>query len=214
MLIAISFSISCLKLRAALLYENYSSTPLIFLNFANHIKQMKFRFLLLFIFLFVQSRAEPVVKEDVKNIKIAVYRAIESSSVTDSLYRALKSGKTESPLIVAYIGTLEALKAKHSWNPYNKIRYVSLSQKTMKKAVEQEPSNLEIRFMRFSIQHHTPSFLGFSKDLEEDRKAIVRQFKNRKFGLADAALIRNMAAFMIDSDRCLKEELILFKKYI
>jgi len=199
---------------ALVLNENYSFATLIFLNFGNHIKPMKFRFILLFIFLFVQSRAEPVVREDLKNIKTAVYRAIESSSVTDSLYRVLKSAETESPLIVAYIGTLEALKAKHSWNPYNKIRYVSLSQKTMKKAVEQEPSNLEIRFMRFSIQHYTPSFLGFSKDLEEDRKAIVRQFKNRKFGLADAALIRNMAAFMINSDRCLKDELPVFKKYI
>jgi hypothetical protein len=56
--------------------------------------------------------------------------------------------------------------------------------------------------------------LGFSKDLEEDRKAIVRQFKNRKFGLADAPLIRNIAVFMIESDRCLKEELPVFKKYI
>lgn len=152
--------------------------------------------------------------DEIRNIKLAVHRAIESSSVTDSLYRVLKSRGTENPLIVGYIGTLEALKAKHSWNPYNKIRYVSLSQKTMKKAVDRDPNNLEIRFMRFTIQHNTPSFLGFSKDLEEDRKAIVRQFKNKKFGLADAPLIRNIAAFMIESDRCLKEELPVFKKYI
>jgi hypothetical protein len=176
---------------------------------------MKFRFLLhIFIFLSAHSNAEPVLFDEFKNIKIAVHRAIESSSVTDSLYHALKSADTENPLIVAYIGTLEALKAKHSWNPYNKIKYVSLSQKTMRKAVERDPNNLEIRFMRFSIQHHTPAFLGFSKDLEEDRKAIYRQFRNRKFGLADADLIRNMATFMIQSDRCLNEELIVFKKYI
>lgn len=176
---------------------------------------MKFRFLvLIFIFLSVHSYAEPTVSDEIRNVKVAVHRAIESSAVTDSLYLALKSGSTKSPLIVAYIGTLEALKAKHSWNPYNKIKFVSLSQKTMKKAVEQDPNNLEIRFMRFTIQHYTPSFLGFSKDLEEDRKAIVRQFKNRKFGLADATLVRSIAAFMIESDRCLKEELIVFKKYI
>ena len=84
----------------------------------------------------------------------------------------------------------------------------------MKNAVERNPTNLEIRFMRFSIQHHTPAFLGLSKDLEEDRKAIYRQFKNRKFGLADADLIRTMAIFMIQSERCLKEELVVFKNYI
>lgn len=176
---------------------------------------MKFRFLvLIFIFLSVNSYAESILVDEIRNIKVAVHRAIESSAVTDSLYLALKSESNQSPLMVAYIGTLEALKAKHSWNPYNKIKFVSLSQKTMKKAVERDPNNLEIRFMRFTIQHYTPSFLGFSKDLDEDRKAIVRQFKNRKFGLADAPLIRNIAAFMIESDRCLKEELPVFKKYI
>jgi len=176
---------------------------------------MKFRFLLLFfIFSSVNSNAEPILFDEFKNIKVAVHRAIESSQVTDSLYQALRSRNSENPLVVAYIGTLEALKAKHSWNPYNKIKFVSLSQKTMKRAVDLDPNNLEIRFMRFSIQHHTPAFLGFSKDLDEDRKAIYRQFKNRKFGLADADLIRNMAAFMIQSERCLKEELLVFKKYI
>jgi len=176
---------------------------------------MKFRFFFLFLLhLSFHLSAKSTVLDEFRNIKVAVHRAIESPAVTDSLYLALKSESSENPLIVAYIGTLEALKAKHSWNPYNKIRYVSLSQKTMKKAVDRDPNNLEIRFMRFTIQHYTPSFLGFSKDLDEDRKAIVRQFKSRKFGLADASLIRNMAAFMIESDRCLKEELIIFKKYI
>jgi len=176
---------------------------------------MKFRFLFLFLlFLSFHSKAESATSDEFRNIKAAVQLAIESSSITDSLYRVLKSRDTENPLIIGYIGTLEALKAKHSWNPYNKIKYVALSQKTMKVAVERDPTNLEIRFMRFSIQHYTPSFLGFSKDLEEDRKAIIRQFRIRKFGLADKALIRNMAVFMIESDRCLKEELIVFKKYI
>ncbi len=190
--------------------------PLSFLLILRMIlKKMKFRFLLfLFILISVHSNAESVAGDEIRNIKLAVHRAIESAAVTDSLYRVLKGGNNDNPLIIGYIGTLEALKAKHSWNPYNKIRYVSLSQKTMKKAVELDPNNLEIRFMRFSIQHYTPAFLGFSKDLEEDRRAIVRQFRNRKFGLADANLIRNMAAFMIESDRCLKEELPVFKKYI
>jgi hypothetical protein len=178
-------------------------------------KHMKFRFLLLFfIFSSVHSNAKSIVFDEYKNIKVAVHRAIESSHVTDSLYLALRSRSSQNSLIVAYIGTLEALKAKHSWNPYNKIKYVSLSQKTMKKAVELDPNNLEIRFMRFSIQHHTPAFLGFSKDLEEDRRAIYSQFKNRKFASADTDLIRNMAKFMIETDRCLNEELMIFKKYI
>ncbi|HQS53014.1 MAG TPA: hypothetical protein PLN99_14070, partial [Daejeonella sp.] len=66
---------------------------------------MKFRFLvLIFIFLSVHLYAEPTVSDEIRNVKVAVHRAIESSAVTDSLYLALKSGSTKSPLIVAYIG--------------------------------------------------------------------------------------------------------------
>jgi hypothetical protein len=70
------------------------------------------------------------------------------------------------------------------------------------------------RGRRFSFHHHTPVFLGFNKNLEEDRKDIYRIFKNRRFGLTDSDLIRNMATFIIESNHCLKEELTVFKKYI
>ena len=151
---------------------------------------------------------------EIRILKQAIYRSIESPGITDSLYSVLKAKGSENALMIAYLGTLEALKAKHSWNPYNKIKFVALSQKTMKSAVSRDPANLEIRFMRFSIQHYTPSFLGFSKDLDEDRKVIAGQYRLRKFGLADEALVRNIAAFMINSNRCSKDELVLFKKYV
>src|SRR5688572_12419212 len=96
--------------------------------------------------------------DDLANIKKAMMLAIESPQVTDSLYTQLSSRDSPSPLMLAYTGTLQALKAKHSWNPYQKIKYVARSQKTLEKALKIEPTNLEIRFMRFSIQHYTPAF--------------------------------------------------------
>lgn len=146
-------------------------------------------------------------------IKKAMIRSIESPAVTDSLYSELKERNSTDPLIRAYIGTLEALKAKHSWNPYNKVRFVTLSSKTMKEAVSKAPDNMEIRFMRFSIQHYTPAFLGFSKDLDEDRKVIYQQFRAARFGSASKQLIKSIAGFMLETGRCSREEALLFKKY-
>lgn len=162
----------------------------------------------------LKSFAYDGTPEEIRSIKQAMYRSIENARVTDSLYAKLKSKPPANALMIGYLGTLEALKAKHSWNPYNKIKFVALSQKTMKEAVNRDPSNMEIRFMRFSIQHYTPSFLGFSKDLDEDLKVIAKQYRAKHFGLADKELVRNIAAFMINSKRCPKEELALFKKYV
>ena len=140
--------------------------------------------------------------------------AVESLQVTDSLYTQLSSRNSPSPLILAYTGTLEALKAKHSWNPYQKLKYVARSQKTLKKALKFEPNNLEIRFMRFSIQHYTPAFLGYSKELTEDRQAIIKQLGKKNFGYTDAAFRASIAKFMISSNRCTSEEVKLLRKYI
>lgn len=141
-------------------------------------------------------------------------KAVDNSKLTDSLYNKLTKLSNKTALITAYIGTIEALKAKHSWNPYNKIKYVKVSLKTMQKAIDLDKENLEIRFMRFSIEHFTPGFLGFSADLATDKKEIIKHYQNRNFGIADDELIKNIAKFMIESKRCTNEEIRILKKYI
>jgi hypothetical protein len=120
----------------------------------------------------------------------------------------------KNPLLLGYMGTLEALKAKHAWNPYNKIKYVSRSLKTMHNAILQDPDNLEIRFMRFSIEHYTPAFLGFSKNLNDDREAMIAIIKNNNYGTADFELSQNIIKFLIESNRCTPSEIQFLKTKI
>jgi len=159
------------------------------------------------------AKAQLSLKEIVV-LKQEMVKAVENSKLTDSLFSRLDKFQDKTALITAYTGTLEALKAKHAWNPYNKIKYVSRSLKTMKKAIEMDSENMEIRFMRFSIEHFTPSFLGFSQELTEDREEIVKHYQQQNFGLADKTLIKNVAKFMIDSKRCTSAEIKIFQKYI
>lgn len=160
------------------------------------------------------AAAHRIPMEELESIKQAMVKAVESPRITDSLYTKLTGKKSDNALILAYIGTLEALKAKHSWNPYQKMKFVSMAQKTMARAVKLEPGNLQIRFMRFSIQHYTPQFLGYSDELDEDRKAIARHYKHNTFGETDELQVQNIAEFMIRSGRCTGEEVAFFKKYI
>jgi hypothetical protein len=166
-----------------------------------------------FALLSMNSYSESISPSDIRNIKEAMYRAVESPRVTDSLYSELISKKSNSPLVLAYVGTLEALKAKHSWNPYNKLKFVAQAQKTLKIAIGKESDNLEIRFMRFSIQHYTPSFLGYSKELDEDRQAIIKQYRTKGFGMADELLIKSIAKFMIESKRCSPADVTILQKF-
>ncbi|SES26952.1 hypothetical protein [Pedobacter rhizosphaerae] len=174
----------------------------------------KFKILLLLSFLLVFNLAQAQLStKEIAVLKSDMVKAVENAKLTDSLFKKLDKLPNKTALITGYTGTLEALKAKHSWNPYNKIKFVSRSLKTMKKAIGMDKENMEIRFMRFSIEHFTPSFLGFSKDLEVDRKEIVKHYQNHNFGLADEALVKNVAKFMVDSKRCTPDEIKVLKKY-
>lgn len=150
---------------------------------------------------------------EIAALKINMVKAVENSKLTDSIYSQLIKLPNKTALVTAYVGTLEALKAKHSWNPYNKVKYVKVAQKTLQKAVNMDKENMEIRFMRFSIEHFTPSFLGLSKNLDVDKKEIIKHYQHNNFGIADKELIKNAAKFMIESNRCTINEIKILKKY-
>jgi len=168
---------------------------------------------LAFIITFNAGYAQLSSKE-IAVLKIKMVKAVENSKLTDSLFTRLNKLSNKTALVTGYTGTLEALKAKHSWNPYTKVKFVGRSLKTMKKAIDMDKQNMEIRFMRFSIEHFTPSFLGFSKDLNVDRKEIVKHFQNDNFGGTDKELVKNVAKFMIDSKRCTAEEIKILQKHL
>jgi hypothetical protein len=149
---------------------------------------------------------DDVADPNLHTIRKLLVTAINSSKTTDSLYSNLGNIKNPTGLITGYIGTLEALKAKHAWNPYYKIKYLNDAEKTFKKAVVNDPSNIEIRFMRFSVEHNVPGFLGFTKNLVADRTEIIKQISRKHYASADTALVKTIITFLIDSKRCTQAE--------
>jgi len=139
---------------------------------------------------------------DLHKIRKLLVTALDSKKITDSLYSHLSDVKDRSALLNAYMGTLEALKAKHAWNPYYKIKYLNDSEKTFKGAVSNDPHNIEIRFMRFSIEHNVPKFLGYNKNLVVDREEMIKQIDRKYYSSADKALVKTIIDFLIASRRC------------
>ncbi len=153
------------------------------------------------------SFSTPIQKTDIAEIRKQMLRAINSSKVTDSLYINLQNISKKPPLVVAYVGALEALKAKNSWNPYKKIKYLNLSGKTVQQAVNASPNDMEIRFVRFSIQSNLPHFLGLNKDIGADKTQIIQQLKQKHYGSADKVFVQNIIKFMVDSKQCSSQEI-------
>lgn len=175
----------------------------------------KFRYLLfvavLLLFVPANKGNATAMPDDIAEPNLHVIRkqlvtAINSSKTTDSLYRNLGLIKNRTGLVNGYIGTLQALKAKHTWNPYFKIKYLNDAERTFKGAVTRDPANIEIRFMRFSVEHNVPGFLGYTKNLVADRTEIIKQIDRKHYSSADTALVKTIITFLIDSKRCTPTE--------
>ncbi|MXV52971.1 hypothetical protein GS399_18525 [Pedobacter sp. HMF7647] len=162
------------------------------------------RITLLLIFLITTAFSKD---EDLPSIRKQYYEAVNNADAAHRFYDMIAAQKSEDPVILAYFGSAQALKARYSWNPYNKMAYLKRGISTLATAVSKSPDNLEIRFLRFSLEHYVPSFLGFSRDLDPDRRKIVELIEKKQFGSMDKDLLKNMVKFMEESKRCTPKEL-------
>ena len=117
------------------------------------------------------------------------------------------------PIILAYYGGVEALKAKHAFWPFNKLSYFNSSMDILEKAVKEEPDNLEIRFIRFSILDNVPGILGFSEEREIDKDEIIFLLCNKDYSKLNAKIQRNIIRYMINSGRLSPGQIDLLTKH-
>ncbi|GAB2974901.1 hypothetical protein GCM10027049_06680 [Mucilaginibacter puniceus] len=135
-----------------------------------------------------------------KTLRRQVMQAINSSKTTDSLYKILAAMPNKSPLITGYIGTLQALKAKHHWNPYYKVKYVNDAEKTFSKAIAADPHNMEIRFLRFSVDYKLPGLLGYTKNMEGDKDEIIAQLNKKNYSADNKELVVTIINFLLEAN--------------
>jgi len=107
-------------------------------------------------------------------VRLGFYDAVIDSKKVGALDNKINQFNYEPSLLTVYKGATYAIKAKNQWNPFSALRLLGKSIKTMDKAVERSPLNLEIRFIRFAVQKNIPSYLGYSDNVDEDKKYLIK----------------------------------------
>lgn len=143
---------------------------------------------------------------DIAEVRKLYKEAPDNEEKAEKLYNMLSGESKLTPLLLAYKGATKAILAKHVFMVNKKYSYAKDGIQTLHRAVELEGSNIEIRYLRFTIEYHLPSFLGLSKDLDEDKNAFVKHMGKRTEHLISSELFKEMARFMIDSGKCTEEE--------
>jgi hypothetical protein len=168
-----------------------------------------FQFLVIHIFMSLNVQAK-----DLPQIRKDYYASVNSAKVADKFYEELKNKNSKDPIILAYLGSTMAVRAKHAINPYKKLSYLKSGSKTLNSAVASSPNNLEIRFLRFTLEHYIPGFLGYNEHLAEDRKKIIELCRSQRFGEMDKPLLTNLLSFMKETKRCSPQEIATLEQAI
>ncbi len=134
------------------------------------------------------------------------YSAVEDEGEVDQLEQYIISRYSEdytsySPLVLAYYGGLQTLKAKHAFNPVSKLSHLISGLNRLEEAVEKSPGNLEIRFMRFSILDHVPGFIGYSEERDADKDKICGLLLKKDYTSPGYEIQKGMAEYMLESGR-------------
>ena len=163
------------------------------------------------------SASADVRNETLTHIRNLFYEAIEDEDKLDELEYYFQNKFSQKdfiyhPILLAYTGAIDALIAKHAFNPFTKFSRVLSSLNTLERAVEREPHNLEIRFIRFSILHNLPGFFGYSTEREADITEITYQLSKKDYIKYDSKLQKHVIDFMLASERLSEVQVSQLKK--
>lgn len=178
-------------------------------------KRMKLQHKLLLIFFisFVKIWGAGITSDTstINYLRNEFYAAIEDEDKTYALEKYIENRYSNNysnynPLVLAYYGGVQALKAKHAFNPISKLSHLIDGLDRLEEAINESPDDLEIRFMRFSILDHVPGILGYSEEREMDRDRICSLLLQKNYSSLDRKIQRGIAEYMIDSDRLSKKQ--------
>lgn len=129
----------------------------------------KYYFLTITLFLNLSSYSFNLIE-----IRSIFYGAIESKKDNELLVNILDEYNDEiNPLIKGYKGVAFMLMSKHSINPLQKLKLFTKGKDMLENSIKDNKWNVELRFLRHSIQSNVPAFLNYSSSLTEDKSIIL-----------------------------------------
>jgi len=166
-------------------------------------------FVLNLILLFIPANLVSAQSLTLEEIRRDFPKASKDESACGELYSKMElSANKTDPIWMAYHGTITVMLAKYSMNPFRKLQYFKSGRILIDQSLLKDPNNIELRFLRFTVQDHTPFFLDYHEDLENDKKFILAQLEKVPFPLLKKAIIHYIA----ESDRFSAEEKKLVSK--
>ncbi len=153
--------------------------------------------LLLFLFcVFVlQAGAQQINVEEARKL---YPKSAESKDICKKLHdRLAEIDEKNQNLLMGYKGAVLAEMAKHEKDAPQKLKFFREGKRKLDQAILNDLENIELRFLRLSIQLHTPDVLRYNGNITSDRDYINKNIENVK----NEQLRKSITDYMAKMDR-------------
>jgi hypothetical protein len=123
---------------------------------------------------------------------------------------SLTSKEVSVNLKRAYYAAAEMTSAQYKINPAAKIKAFNSGKKILEATILADTSDLEARYIRFTIQQNAPSFLGYNKSISSDKNYIIKHLN--QFKTADPELFSSVYAYLLTYGKLNSQEKALIDK--
>lgn len=130
-------------------------------------------FFCLFLLTAVTSHAQTITPDALRR---EYEHATKDSATCGKLYKKLIKSSNADNITTAYRGAVTMAWANHAKTKKEKLSLFSEGKKLLEKAITAENSNIEMRFLRFSIQSNAPKALGYIKQMTEDKAFMLQNY--------------------------------------
>lgn len=115
---------------------------------------------------------------DLNEVRTSYSKAVLDKKLCKKMIEELELSKEKSVIDLAYLGAYQTIWANHVFNPLSKLATFRKGKNNIELAISKEPENVEMRYIRFSVQKNAPSFLRYNSHLKEDKDFLVKNKKN------------------------------------
>jgi hypothetical protein len=161
---------------------------------------MKYYFIIMVL---LQSQLALAINPDIAALRKLYYKAPTNKSDEETFLKTMEQLQIgKNPLLLCYKGVALILQANYCFNPYDKWSCFRKGKALMELAVEADPENIEIRFMRFCVQTNAPVFLNYHAELFVDKTKILKAWNT----IPDNDLKDKIKSFILKSNCCTNNE--------
>jgi len=149
-------------------------------------------FFLLFIAFQVNAFSQTIT---IESLRKDYYKLNTDSIACKKIFNKIQNLNSSNNSIIGYKGAIYASMANYAKSKQEKIKLFNDGKKMLEQSIKADSSNVELRFLRLTIQTNCPKALGYHKQINSDKNFIVTNFNTLK----SSDLKSKMLEFLIAS---------------